>query len=104
MHSGSLHRAFLCVTALLWICLSAGCGGGSSASTASGTSTTTTTTSGANTTTASNIPGVLGDGVWLRSAVYAEEVTFDPCNAHQPPSGEYHYHADPVCLRYQLGD
>jgi hypothetical protein len=45
-----------------------------------------------------------GDGIWRRNAVFSEGVTFDPCNAHQPPSGEYHYHDDPVCLRYQLGD
>lgn len=45
-----------------------------------------------------------GDGIWRRNAVYAEAMTFDPCNAHQPQSGEYHYHDDPVCLRYQLGD
>jgi hypothetical protein len=47
---------------------------------------------------------VTGDGVWLRNAVYAEVETFDPCNAHQPPSGEYHYHDNPACLRFQLGD
>jgi len=45
-----------------------------------------------------------GDGIWRRNAVYAEAVTFDPCNAHQPGSGQYHYHDNPVCLRYQLGD
>jgi hypothetical protein len=42
--------------------------------------------------------------VWRRDAVYAESVTFDPCHAHQPGGGQYHYHANPVCLRYQLGD
>jgi hypothetical protein len=45
-----------------------------------------------------------GDGVWRRDAKYGEAVTFDPCNAHQPGSGEYHYHVNPVCLRYQLSD
>jgi hypothetical protein len=97
-------RHFLSLAALLLICLAAAaCGGGSSSSASSGTTTTTTAGSGT-TQTGSTISGVLGDGIWLRNAVYAEEVTFDPCNAHQPPSGEYHYHADPVCLRYQLGD
>ena len=45
-----------------------------------------------------------GDGVWRRDAMYGESASFDPCNAHQPGSGEYHYHVDPVCLRFQLGD
>jgi hypothetical protein len=31
-----------------------------------------------------------GDGIWRRNAIYAEVFTFDPCNAHQPGSGEYH--------------
>lgn len=45
-----------------------------------------------------------GDGIWRRNAVWAETVTFDPCNAHSPSNGQYHYHEDPVCLRYQLND
>jgi hypothetical protein len=45
-----------------------------------------------------------GDGIWMRNAVLAESPTFDPCNAHQPPTGEYHYHDNPVCLRLQLQD
>lgn len=46
-----------------------------------------------------------GDGFWVRNAVAVEAVTFDECNAHQPPmAGDYHYHANPSCLRYQLGD
>jgi len=68
-------------------------------SSSSGTTTTTTTTG----TTPSGWTGG-GDGIWRRNAVYAEVFTFDPCNAHQPGSGEYHYHDNPVCLRYQLGD
>ena len=95
MHPRVRSLFLLCVFSP--ICFDAACGGGSS-STGGGT----TTTGGGS--TSSTIPGISGDGVWLRNAVYAEEVTFDPCNAHQPPSGEYHYHADPVCLRYQLGD
>jgi hypothetical protein len=49
-------------------------------------------------------PGGRGDGIWLRNAVSAESPTFDPCNAHQPQTGEYHYHDNPVCLRLQLND
>ena len=40
----------------------------------------------------------------MRNAVPAEGATFDPCNAHQPPTGDYHYHDNPVCLRLQLQD
>jgi hypothetical protein len=83
------------------LALVAGCSAGSSS--------TTTTTSGTTTTTSSSsAPGASwtsgGDGIWRRNAVYAETVTFDPCNAHQPQNGEYHYHDNPVCLRYQLND
>jgi hypothetical protein len=104
MHSGSRPFFACSIAALALITVITGCGVGSSSSSSSTTTTTSTTTSGTATPTGSSIPGVLGDGVWLRNAVYAEEVTFDPCNAHQPGSGEYHYHANPVCLRYQLGD
>jgi hypothetical protein len=47
--------------------------------------------------------GVTGDGVWIRDAFVNEGVTFDPGNAHQAGS-QYHYHANPPGLRYQLGD
>lgn len=44
-----------------------------------------------------------GDGIWNRDAYHNESVTFDPAYAHQ--AGEnYHYHAHPIALRYQLGD
>ncbi|HUA64825.1 MAG TPA: YHYH protein [Alphaproteobacteria bacterium] len=43
-------------------------------------------------------------GYWNRDAYVNEGVTFDPGNAHQQQSGVYHYHADPVGLRYLLGD
>ncbi len=33
-----------------------------------------------------------------------ESQTFDPAFAHQPQSGQYHYHANPPALRYLLGD
>jgi hypothetical protein len=48
-------------------------------------------------------PGV-GVGLWARNAVVVEQPTFDKSNAHQPPNGEYHYHDNPVALRYQLDD
>jgi arylsulfatase A-like enzyme len=44
-----------------------------------------------------------GDGVWNRDAYHNESVTFDPAFAHQAGSN-YHYHAQPFALRYQLGD
>ncbi|HEV2453398.1 MAG TPA: YHYH protein, partial [Verrucomicrobiae bacterium] len=43
-------------------------------------------------------------GYWNRDAYVNEGVTFDPGNAHQQQSGVYHYHADPLGLRYLLGD
>ena len=44
-------------------------------------------------------------GVWSRDALAVEVVTFDPGFAHQPGNnGQYHYHAEPKALRYQLGD
>ncbi|MES2392828.1 MAG: YHYH protein, partial [Acidobacteriota bacterium] len=76
-----------------------GCG---SVATGSSSGGGTTTGGGGGTTTTGWTGG--GDGVWRRNAVYAETATFDPCNAHQPGSGEYHYHDDPICLRYQLND
>ena len=47
---------------------------------------------------------VNGSGSWNRDAWVNEGVTFDPAYAHQPGSGLYHYHADPIALRYLLGD
>ncbi|MBL9117407.1 MAG: sulfatase-like hydrolase/transferase [Verrucomicrobiaceae bacterium] len=44
-----------------------------------------------------------GDGIWNRDAYHNESVTFDPAFAHQAGSN-YHYHAQPFALRYQLGD
>jgi hypothetical protein len=43
-------------------------------------------------------------GYWNRDAFVNEGVTFDPGYAHQQNSGVYHYHADPLGLRYLLGD
>jgi hypothetical protein len=92
-----IARSILFTAGVLLIAL------GCSSSTSSTTTTSTTTTTGTGGSTASGWTGG-GDGIWRRNAVYAETVTFDPCNAHQPQSGEYHYHDNPVCLRYQLGD
>lgn len=48
--------------------------------------------------------GTQGDGIWRRDAVWGEGVGLDQCFGHQPPSGEYHYHANPTCLRASLDD
>lgn len=45
-----------------------------------------------------------GNGFWNREAYVNEGVTFDPAYAHQPQNGQYHYHANPIALRYLLGD
>jgi arylsulfatase A-like enzyme len=44
-----------------------------------------------------------GDGIWNRDGYHNEGVTFDPALAHQA-GNNYHYHAQPLGLRYQLGD
>jgi uncharacterized protein (TIGR03437 family) len=48
--------------------------------------------------------GASGDGIWLRNAAFGELETFDYCNGHQPGSGTYHHHINPICLRAQLND
>jgi hypothetical protein len=45
-----------------------------------------------------------GNGYWNRDAYVNESATFDPGYAHQENTGTHHYHADPIALRYQLGD
>ena len=45
-----------------------------------------------------------GLGIWNRDAYVNEGVTFDPANAHQPGSGQYHYHASAVALRHLVRD
>jgi len=45
-----------------------------------------------------------GDRVWNRDAYVNESRTFDASMGHQQQSGTYHYHAEPVALRYLLGD
>ncbi|MEX1049837.1 MAG: YHYH protein [Akkermansiaceae bacterium] len=47
--------------------------------------------------------GLTGDGIWNREAYHNESITFDPALAHQA-GNNYHYHAQPIALRYQLGD
>ncbi len=43
-------------------------------------------------------------GYWNRDAYVNEGPSFDPAYAHQPGDGTYHYHADPIALRYLMGD
>lgn len=58
-----------------------------------------------NNTSKADLPtGMGGDGYWERDADAIEGPTFDHAHAHQPPSGEYHYHSNPSALRAQLGD
>ncbi len=45
-----------------------------------------------------------GSGNWNREAYVNEGATFDPAYAHQENTGTYHYHANPIALRYLLGD
>ncbi len=45
-----------------------------------------------------------GDGIWNREALMNEGRTFDAAYAHQENRGTYHYHAEPIALRYELGD
>ncbi len=45
-----------------------------------------------------------GTGYWNRDAYVNEGATFDPAYAHQQQTGTYHYHANPIALRYRLGD
>jgi hypothetical protein len=45
-----------------------------------------------------------GDHIWNRDAFVNEAITFDAALAHQQNRGTYHYHAEPIALRYLLGD
>ncbi|MEY4917581.1 MAG: hypothetical protein RL616_1494 [Verrucomicrobiota bacterium] len=45
-----------------------------------------------------------GDRIWNRDAYVNEGRTFDAALAHQQNRGTYHYHANPLALRYLLGD
>ncbi|HTX22642.1 MAG TPA: YHYH protein [Candidatus Aquilonibacter sp.] len=51
-----------------------------------------------------NVQTGADNGYWNRDAYVNEGVTFDAGNAHQQNTGVYHYHADPIALRYELGD
>lgn len=46
---------------------------------------------------------VQGNGLWNRDAFINESVTFDAALAHQAQAN-HHYHANPIALRFQLGD
>ncbi len=54
--------------------------------------------------TASNADEQNVSGYWNRDAYVNEGATFDPGYAHQQNTGQYHYHANPIGLRYLLGD
>lgn len=45
-----------------------------------------------------------GNGIWNRDAWPNEFTSFDAAYAHNPPSGQYHSHANPLATRYLLGD
>ena len=45
-----------------------------------------------------------GDHIWNRDAFVNESRTFDASLGHQQQRGTYHYHAEPLALRYLLGD
>ena len=45
-----------------------------------------------------------GDRIWNRDALVNEGKTFDAALAHQQNRGTYHYHTQPIALRYALGD
>jgi hypothetical protein len=49
-------------------------------------------------------PGSSGDGNWNRDAWPNEKVSFDYPLNHPQPSGQYHAHANPIGVRYLLGD
>jgi hypothetical protein len=57
----------------------------------------------ASSTDATPVNGLTGDGVWNRDGYHNEGITFDPALAHQA-GNNYHYHAQPIALRHQLGD
>jgi len=54
--------------------------------------------------TSSNADVAGYSGYWNRDAYINEGATFDPGNAHQENTGTYHYHANPIALRYLVGD
>jgi hypothetical protein len=46
----------------------------------------------------------MGTGYWTRDAYVNEGYGFDPVFGHSAPGGGYHYHANPLGLRYRLVD
>jgi hypothetical protein len=54
--------------------------------------------------TGTDVMASQGGGIWNRDALLSEGMTFDPALAHQQNTGQYHYHVNPIGLRYQLGD
>jgi len=59
----------------------------------------------ANSKDASPIAGIgTGDGIWNRDALPNEGGSFDAALNHPQPSGDYHAHANPIGVRYLLGD
>jgi hypothetical protein len=59
----------------------------------------------ANSKDASPIAGIgTGDGIWNRDALPNEGGSFDVALNHPQPSGDYHAHANPIGVRYLLGD
>ncbi len=54
-------------------------------------------------TDATPVNHLTGDGIWNRNAYANELVTFDAALAHQA-GNQYHYHVNPIALRYQLND
>lgn len=54
---------------------------------------------------ATPIAGIgVGDGIWNRDAWTNEYGSFDYAFNHPQPSGQYHAHADPLAVRYLVGD
>ena len=45
-----------------------------------------------------------GDGIWNRDALPNEGSSFDYALNHAQPQGDYHSHANPIGVRYLLGD
>ncbi|HEY2329104.1 MAG TPA: YHYH protein [Verrucomicrobiae bacterium] len=45
-----------------------------------------------------------GDGIWNRDALPNEGVSFDYALNHPQQNGDYHSHANPIGVRYLLGD
>jgi hypothetical protein len=51
-----------------------------------------------------NRQGLVAGGFWNADAYFTESITFDTGLAHPESKGRQHYHANPIALRYFLGD